>query len=617
MNTQIRSNVIKGEILSQTRRKTIEEIFDTLIGVFGPAANNALVNPNQGLNAGYHTRDGKVVLDNIMFDNQLAVNFRQIMSQAIDIQSKYAGDGTTTATIFYSILVKVFEEFQPEVPTIVKRRILENLIELITREITFFTKDIEDNMQVIKQIVYTATKDAKLAEIVYEAFRKSNSETLLDVKIDPFGSEITIKESESARIEGEFVFQSKPLEMVNGLATIPDAVILYVDGGFELSAEALAQLTANQYGFAKNLILLCNEIHPSGKTPLSHYKEVLSNTGHSARTELYIYRISNYRNWKPEHKSDLCTIVYDTDGMTGVANLIHFPMNLASVIYSEEVFKELYGNFEVAIENSNAINYALQTMSNVTYTRTGGLAIDRPMNTNTQELIKELNDTINTTKDSRLEESCRDRIRKILGNYVVITIGADMVRDQQRESELILDAVISAQRASEHGYVTTNGMLALFGAAYRVANAIETTDATEELTKEMALAIAFSASKTFQMLIDSRVNPSNLVYSGIKFDKDDTTLDALSKRLYADFHYDINSIQSLYADTNAPEILFSMFDQMIEGHSESVVIADTTVSVRPIEPADTILTITKYMTTPFDIAALETYVGAHFLNNYL
>ena len=122
----VQSNCIRGEYLDNLRSKTIREIHDDMVTIFGPGASDAFITKD---GQPYFTRDGKEVLASMQFSNPLAMYILKILYQAVADQAKAVGDGTTTLAVLYTNLMITLGSYVPN------RHDWNKMIELVTSKI--------------------------------------------------------------------------------------------------------------------------------------------------------------------------------------------------------------------------------------------------------------------------------------------------------------------------------------------------------------------------------------------------------------------------------------------------------------------------------------------------
>ena len=109
----IQSNCIRGSYMRDTVDKTVDEIHDDIVTVFGPYAQDAYIIKD---NNPYYTRDGMEVIHSMLFDNELSMYVLTMLYQAVYHQGKTVGDGTTTLAVFYTNLYKTIRAIQDNDP---------------------------------------------------------------------------------------------------------------------------------------------------------------------------------------------------------------------------------------------------------------------------------------------------------------------------------------------------------------------------------------------------------------------------------------------------------------------------------------------------------------------
>ena len=97
----IQSNSVRGDYMRSIVDKTINEIHDVMVTVFGPNAMDAYITRNQ---EPYFTRDGKEVISSLKFKSELSMYILKLIYQAVYNQAATVGDGTTTVAVFYTNL---------------------------------------------------------------------------------------------------------------------------------------------------------------------------------------------------------------------------------------------------------------------------------------------------------------------------------------------------------------------------------------------------------------------------------------------------------------------------------------------------------------------------------
>lgn len=79
----IQSNSIRGDYMRSIVDKTINEIHDVMVTVFGPNAMDAYITRNQ---EPYFTRDGKEVISSLKFNNELSMYILKLIYQQSTIR---------------------------------------------------------------------------------------------------------------------------------------------------------------------------------------------------------------------------------------------------------------------------------------------------------------------------------------------------------------------------------------------------------------------------------------------------------------------------------------------------------------------------------------------------
>ena len=165
----IQSNALRGEYMQSIVDKTMNEIHDDLLTVFGPGAADAFIVKD---GKPYYTRDGLEVLESLTFDNRLSETIRTIIYQASRRQGDIAGDGTTTLIMFYTNLYHLFSKYAycMHLTATELRQVWNNVVALINKELS--KNSIEMTDEYLKGMLFTCTQDADLSAKIYHTLKE-------------------------------------------------------------------------------------------------------------------------------------------------------------------------------------------------------------------------------------------------------------------------------------------------------------------------------------------------------------------------------------------------------------------------------------------------------------
>ena len=128
----IQSNAIRGDYLYEIMDKTMKELHDDIVTVFGPYAKDAYLTQN---GIPYYTRDGKETLRLTRFDNELSMYILKILYQAVQQQGNKVGDGTTSLGVLYTNLYDVIRKRPENIIGQITRQNWVNAIKVLREEI--------------------------------------------------------------------------------------------------------------------------------------------------------------------------------------------------------------------------------------------------------------------------------------------------------------------------------------------------------------------------------------------------------------------------------------------------------------------------------------------------
>ena len=467
---QMMSNVISDEYKDIVVNKALGEIHKGIKNIYGPFGTDVFIKKN---NQTYYTRDGKEVVGTIRFNNPLANDILAIMYQAIEMQARTAGDGTTTLIILYVNLYKALKNRAglDSYATSEIRRTYEQILKELIAHLKERTVDLDDEL--FKSMLYTCTQDPELAMTIYGNLRGDvEKDSYIIVSKSDIEDEMSVERSESPIIKCEKIFSYK---QVNDTFTSDNMRLLYVDGVLDIANIITLQAILTSDG-GHNIGILCSGLTESTRRTLQELKNAkkgdFGDIPEASLNNLIIFRMDNYQAYTKVMKQDMTSIFYNEDELTGVINSISFEAYLAHSLIADipdviEKYEE-FGmdvpeilKFDAAQGIVDRVHYGLSVRRSVDYSIGDGLKINSPLNEVTTKRYTELKEAIASEKSAVKRVDMVKRLRTIFGVFVEVKVGSQLLKDSQRKFELILDAVVSSQEGFNKGVLRNNSIYEL------------------------------------------------------------------------------------------------------------------------------------------------------------
>ena len=349
----IQSNSIRGEFMRNIVDTTIKEILSDISCMFGPGATDAFITKDDQI---YYTRDGKEVMESLMFDNELASKVHHIMYQAAYHQGRNVGDGSTTLIILYcNIYLRMRRllssgSFTGTINDVRKvwSKITTSVIEKLKAQSVPLT---EENML---SMFYTCTQDADLSVKLYDKLRDA---ILAGAYIVPrksnIASDFEVNIHNRPTVKVTKMFSLKPIP-----DTCNDAVVLYCNGSMDIAhPEVLMSIAGRmmyrgEWKVDATIILLCHGITEATRRSTREFVRAVKSNGYdvSMLNNIAIYTMDDYRKMDKEEIEDISTILCDENGIGGLVSAITFEHLLYNAFETKSIMTTtapVYGEIPV------------------------------------------------------------------------------------------------------------------------------------------------------------------------------------------------------------------------------------------------------------------------------
>ena len=263
-----------GNEAREAIKKVATSVGDTLGRTLGPAGRNFFL--PEGI-----TNDGKSILSHIRFPNECEDSVALAFHEVANRQDRDVGDGTTTAVVIATELVKDLIGKVPDLdtPILGQQSVMElsrqleeeknKALELLAKKVIPVT-----TLEQLEQVAFTAMEDKEIAKIVADTIFKAGANSFT-----------ALEEGFSGKIETNIQAGIEvPIKLNYGTnVTATDCPVLVVNHLFEDYRELMPfmQTMANEMNQNKiqkmNLVIVAKKFSIPFMQKISHYNQIPQN----------------------------------------------------------------------------------------------------------------------------------------------------------------------------------------------------------------------------------------------------------------------------------------------------------------------------------------------------
>jgi len=603
----IQSNSIRGEGMRGIVDATINEILANIGGMFGPGATDAFIVKNDQT---YYTRDGKEVLESLLFDNELARKIHGIIFQAAYHQGVDVGDGSTTLAILYCYIYKYARAAieRNDFPCNINkaRESWRELISVVLDRLNKRTFAVDEDS--LFSMLYTCTQDAELASKLYYNLRDP---ILQGAYIIPRPSNIstdfniTTYSRPTIKVTTQFSIRPVP-------DTVDHAVVFYCNGILDVAHEDvfMGMMTRTMRVTPTEQLDLSYAIICHGTTEATRrsLREAsnrikMMKINPANLNNLIILTMDEYRHMEPEELQDIAMIITDEVGMDSVVNPITFETYLyhAFDISAGWLNGDRIDELEALDIDPHCLNQLQQMLLHpypLMFDPKKGMAIDKPLGPNAQKRYDNLRLELRTEKSSIRRAALQRRMRTSFQMFIDIEVGSSLLKDSQRKFELVLDAIVSSATAVEERVLYGNSLLHTLD----ILNAIGSDTADYRVRGVLIEAVTDTLALLVQNYTGKTQGAVNEIYSYLSGNE--------SNKHIADFNF----LYDMHADDETPPTI------TVKIPNERGDIIPVTVYPEIVEPYGSIKAILENSTLAIELALTKVFHisgRTGFMNNFI
>lgn len=457
----IQSNAIRDEYMRTIMDKTITEIHDDMVTIFGPYAQDAFIYKDGST---YFTRDGKEVISSLRFSNPLSMYILKILCQAVYDQAKAVGDGTTTLAVLYTNLYFNIRRYIDRTGYRFTREEWTTAVNLLTDVLKHKASPMTD--EDMKGLFFTCTQDVELASKLYTNLKDPLMEgAFITLDKSNIESDFEMTVHNSPVIKATLQYSIRPF----GDGTkADDCVILHCNGildiaHYEVILDMMSHVSVlGDMNITRTVIILCNGLSAATRQMTKDLNRFLNinNIQVSQYNNIVFMTLDEYRGYSSEQIEDISTIITDEIGIGGMVNQLTFESMLHQAFGNPEKPITELCTFDCDIRHLNRMKELMfQAPFKVEYDAIRGIRIYKPLGPVASARYDELKKQIQEEKSEVVKIGLKRRLKTMYGKFIDIQIGSKLLKDSQRKYELILDAIVSASEAVEKGILRQNSIL--------------------------------------------------------------------------------------------------------------------------------------------------------------
>lgn len=627
----IQSNMLRGPYMRDIVDRTINEIHDDMVTVFGPGAQDAYLTKNK---QPYFTRDGKETIASMVFDNELSQYVLKMLFQAVNNQATKVGDGTTTLSVLYTNLYKAIrhainegkspEDDQVEYLPFTRKdwdRAISDINAAINAKSTPMTEEL------LLQMLYTCTQDADFAATIFMNLKEAlMSNAYIVINHSDIESDFSMTTHMSPVFKVTRQFSIRPIKERE-----ERCVILHCNGMLDISAietfqglasyvKAYKDKDGTVHPLPKTIVLLCNGItdvtRRTAKDFIKYMKTVeAQGVNISDYNNVAIYTLDEYRSYDTNQIEDISTIITDEPGIGGLVNQLTYEAMLFQAFAKETGYEcERLETFDCDLHNIDKLKVMMDNPYPVEFDDVKGMRILKALGPVAQQRYNDLKHEMEVEPSAVRRVTLSRRLRTMYGHFIEVEIGSKLLKDSQRKYELILDAVLSASEGVEKGVLTTNSLLLAAKTAY---------DLWETAATDYDVPYDFGYTNMMEVLKDA------LTETLIDMVKNEWSLNKMNRAIVEDWVHAVGNYKN--ADHNNFNLKADSFEIALPYGTTEIVkktytikdvqhgdeVGDVVLTDQIVEPVSIITTMLENSNIILELASARTFHVESFMQNYI
>jgi len=207
--------------------KGVRKLSKSVVATLGPNGRNVIISTGGIIKS---TKDGVTVAKEIEFKNPTVNLGAQLIKQAAIKTSDIAGDGTTTATLLASEMVKRgLASLDKNENAVQIKRDINKAVENVVEQLSIISQDISEESQVEQIAIIASNNDTKAGKLIFTAIDKVGSEGIIHVE-ETSGNEDSLETVEGIQFDRGYQSHHFVTNEEKMISILKNPKILIVDG---------------------------------------------------------------------------------------------------------------------------------------------------------------------------------------------------------------------------------------------------------------------------------------------------------------------------------------------------------------------------------------------------
>jgi chaperonin GroEL len=399
-------------------QRGVDQLADAVKVTLGPKGRNVVIDKKWG--APTITNDGVTIAKEVELEDPYENMGAQLAKEVATKTNDVAGDGTTTATVLAQAMVREgIRNVSAGANPLALKRGIDAAVEAVNDRLLKNAREVDDQAEVA-QVAAISAQDAKIGELIAEAFSKVGKDGVITVEeAQTMGLELEFTEGmqfDKGYISPYFVTDPERME-----AVLDDTYVLIHQGKISAIADLLPLLEKVVQG-GKPLLIIAEDLEGEALSTLVVNKIRGTFTAVAVKAP----------GFGDRRKAMLQDMAILTGGQ----------------VISEEVGLSLA---TVGLE-------VLGRARRVTVTKDATTIVDGAGETSAiEDRIRQIRGEIDTTDSDWDREKLQERLAKLSGGVGVIRVGAATEVELKEKKHRLEDAISATRAAIEEGIVPGGG----------------------------------------------------------------------------------------------------------------------------------------------------------------
>lgn len=398
----------------------VDKLADAVAVTMGPTGRNVIINKSFG--GPTVTKDGVTVSKEVELEDPFENMGAKLVHEVADKTSKFAGDGTTTATVLARAVLKEGARniVAGSNPTAVRRGI-EKAAQAVCEHLDSVSKAVSSKEEIAQVGAISANNDRVIGDLLADAMEKVGKDGVITVE-EGKTTETTLEFVEGMQFDKGYLSPYFINDQATMEALLEDAYLLIFEKKISNLRDLLPVLEAvSQKG--KPLMIIAEDVEGEALAALvvNKLRGVLN---------VAAVKAPGFGDRRKAMLGDIATLTGGT-------------------LISEELGVKLEA---VTLEHLGRAKKIAATKETTTIVQGAGSSAD------VQKRIEQIRRSIENSTSDYDTEKLQERLAKLTGGVAIISVGASSEADMKQKKARVEDALHATRAAVEEGILPGGGV---------------------------------------------------------------------------------------------------------------------------------------------------------------